>query len=167
MSVFQTGLYYREFYWLCMRNCMRNNSIQIENIQLAHLGLKMLFRYKMLFCIYLSYLSYIYLSYFELFKQRAVIASFTSLDLSIYLLFNQKDKGTFNSLQEKKVQHTIKFLSFREHPRVYLSCAAPTFMLFHYSLLLKFVNNCEISYQDNEFTLSQLKLSLHFKIQCF
>ena len=47
----------------------------------------------MLFCIYLSY---IYLSYFELFKERAVTAYFASLDLSIYLLFNQKDKGTSN-----------------------------------------------------------------------
>ena len=55
----------------------------------------------MLFCIYLSYLSYIYLSYFKLFKWRAVIAYFASLDLSMYLLFNQKVKGTFNSLQEK------------------------------------------------------------------
>ena len=52
----------------------------------------------MLFCIYLSY---IYLPYFELFKQRVVIAYFSSLDLSIYLLFNQKDKGTFNRLWEK------------------------------------------------------------------
>ena len=47
----------------------------------------------------------------------------------------------------------IKFLSPREHPRVHLCCAAPTFMLFHYSLFLEFVNNFEISYQDNEFTL--------------
>ena len=48
--------------------------------------------------MYLSHLSYIYLSYFELFKYRAVSAYFASLDLSIYLLFNQKGRGTFNSL---------------------------------------------------------------------
>ena len=35
----------------------------------------------------------------------------------------------------------------------FLCCAAPTFMLFHYSLFLKFVNNFEISCQDNEFAL--------------
>ena len=55
--------------------------------------------------------------------------------------------------RNKKIQHTIKFLSSRENPRVLLCCAAPTFMLFHYSLFLKFVNNFEISSQDNEFTL--------------
>ena len=109
------------------------------------------FRYKMLFCICLSYLSCIDLSYFELFKQRAVIAYFATLDLSIHLLFNQKDKGTFNNLQEKIKK--FKFLSSREHPRVHLCCAAPTFMLFHYSLFFKFVNNFEISCQDNGFTL--------------
>ena len=90
----------------------------------------------MLFCTYLSYLSYTYLSYFELIKKRAVVAYFVSLDLSIYLLFNQKDKG-----KNKKAQHTIKFLSSWEHQRVHLCCAAPTFMLFHYSLFLKSVNN--------------------------
>ena len=55
--------------------------------------------------------------------------------------------------KNKKVQHMIKSLSSREHPRVHLCCPAPTFMLFHYSLFLKFVNNFEISCQDNEFTL--------------
>ena len=34
-----------------------------------------------------------------------------------------------------------------------LCCAAATFMLFHYSLFLKFVNNFDISCQDNEFIL--------------
>ena len=34
-----------------------------------------------------------------------------------------------------------------------LCCAAPTFMLFHYSLFLKFVKNFEIPCQGNEFTL--------------
>ena len=58
----------------------------------------------------------------------------------------------------------IKFLSSREHPRVHLCCAAPTFMLFHYSLFLKFVNNFEISCQDNVFTL---KVEFTLKIQYF
>ena len=44
-------------------------------------------------------------------------------------------------------------LSFREHPRVPLRCSVPTFMLFHSFLFLKFVNNFEISCQDDEFTL--------------
>ena len=95
------------------------------------------------------------MSYLELFRWHAVTGYFASLDLSIYLLFNQKDKGTFKFIRKnKKVQHTIKFLSSSEHPRVHLCCAAPTFMLFHYSLFLKFVNNFEISCQDNEFTLT-------------
>ena len=53
----------------------------------------------------------------------------------------------------KELLKVYKFLSSREHPRVLLSCAAPTFMLFHYSLFLKFANNFEISCQDNEFAL--------------
>ena len=75
--------------------------------------------------------------------------------IQFVLLCNQKSKGTFNGLQKKikKNKHTIKFLSSRVHPRVLLCCAAPTFMLFHYSLFLKFVNNFEISCQDNEFAL--------------
>ena len=100
----------------------------------------------MLFCIYLSSLSYIYLSYFELLKYPALIVFFASLDLSIYQFIGKN----------KKVQHTIKFLSSREHPTVHLCCATPTFMLFHCSFFfLKFVNNFH------------LKLSLHFKIQYF
>ena len=55
--------------------------------------------------------------------------------------------------RRKKSQHTIKFLSSMEHPSVLLWCAAPTFMLFHCYLFLKFVNNFEISCQDNEFAL--------------
>ena len=43
--------------------------------------------------------------------------------------------------------------SSRDHPRVLLCCSAPTFMLFHFSLLLKFLNNFEISFQEFEFTL--------------
>ena len=43
-------------------------------------------------------------------------------------------------------------LSFREHPRVPLRCSVPTFVLFHSSLFLEFVNNFEIC-QDDEFTL--------------
>ena len=72
------------------------------------------------------------------------------------LLCNQKNKGTFNGLQKKikKNQHTIKFLSSRDHPGVLLCCAAPTFMLFNYFLVLKFVNNFEISCKDSEFALS-------------
>ena len=122
-SVFQKGLYYRGFCWLCIaRRCQ----FYIDKIQKCTIVFKLkIFNlhiqdltYKMLFCIYLPYLSYIYLCYYNLFKQRAVIAYFTSLYLSIYLLFSQKDKGTFDSLQEnKKVQHTIKFLSSREHPK--------------------------------------------------
>ena len=72
------------------------------------------------------------------------------------LLCNQKKKkkGTFTGLQKKiKKINTIKFLSSREHPRVILCCAAQTFMLFHHYLFLKFVNNFEISCQDNEFLL--------------
>ena len=46
-----------------------------------------------------------------------------------------------------------------EHPTVLLCCAAPTFMLFHYSLFLKFVNNFQIHVR----TVSlHFKLSLHF-----
>ena len=52
-----------------------------------------------------------------------------------------------------KIKKVQQFLSSREHPRLYLCCAAPAFMLFHYSLFLKFVNNFEIPCQDNEFTL--------------
>ena len=55
-------------------------------------------------------------------------------------------------------------LSFREHPRVLLCCSAPTFMLFHSSLFLKFVNNFEILCEDDDL---HLKLSLHFKISNF
>ena len=73
-----------------------HSSIQTENTELAQ-DLK----YKILFCIYLSYLSYVYLSYFELFKQHAVIAYFASLDLFIYLLLNQKYNRTFDSFYEK------------------------------------------------------------------
>ena len=47
----------------------------------------------------------------------------------------------------------VKFLSSREHPRVHLCCAAPTFML-----LLK--------YHASSVSL-HLKLSLHFRIQYF
>ena len=71
------------------------------------------------------------------------------------LLCNKKNKGSFNGLQKKikKNQHTIKLLSSREHPKVLLCCAAPTFMLLYYSLFLKFVNNFEISCQGNESAL--------------
>ena len=44
-------------------------------------------------------------------------------------------------------------LSFREHPRVLLCCSAPIFMLLYSSLFLKFVNDFEISCQDDELTL--------------
>ena len=47
----------------------------------------------------------------------------------------------------------IKFFGSMEHLREHVCCAAPTFMLFHYSLFLKFVNKFQISCQDNEFTL--------------
>ena len=53
----------------------------------------------------------------------------------------------------KKTKELLTVYSSREHPRVHLCCADPTFMLFHYSLFLKFVNNFEISCQDNEFAL--------------
>ena len=60
----------------------------------------------------------------------------------------------------KKNQQKIKFLSSRKHPRLLLCCAAPTFMLFHYSLFLKFVKYLEISVR----TVSlHFKLSMHFK----
>ena len=58
----------------------------------------------------------------------------------------------------------MKFLSSREHPGVLLCCAAPIFLLFHYSLFLKFVKNFEITCQDNDFTL---KVEFAFKIQYF
>ena len=75
--------------------------------------------------------------------------------IQFLLLRNQKNKETFNGLQKKikKNQHTIKLLNSREHPRVLLCCATSTFMLLHYSLFLKFVNNLEIPCQDNEFAL--------------
>ena len=70
-----------------------------------------------------------------------------SLDLEKTLLNTEILKFWYNIYEQ------IKFLISREHPRVLLCCAAPTFMLFHRSLFLKFVSNFEISCQDNEFTL--------------
>ena len=70
-----------------------------------------------------------------------------SLDLEKTLLNTEILKFWYNIYEQ------IKFLISREHPRVLLICAAPTFMLFHRSLFLKFVSNFEISCQDNEFTL--------------
>ena len=84
-----------QFYIDRIQKCTIVFKLKIFNLHIQD------FRYKMLYCIYLSYLSHIYLPYLELFKQRAVIAYFAFLDLSIYLLFNQKYKGTFHSLQEK------------------------------------------------------------------
>ena len=81
---------------------------------------------------------------------------FASLDLSSFCYcVIKKNKETLNGLQKKikKNQHTIKLLSSGEHPRVLLCCAAPTFMLLHYFLFLKFASNFEISCQDNEFAL--------------
>ena len=128
-----------QFYIDRIQKCTTVFKLKIFNLHIQN------FRYKMLFCIHLSYQSYIYLSYFELLKYPAFIVYFASLDLSIYQFIGKN----------KKFQHTIKFLSSREHPTVHLCCPAPTFMLFHCSLFLKFVNNFH------------LKLSLHFKIQCF
>ena len=78
-------------------------------------------------------------------------------------LYSKKKQRNFWWFIEQniKIQHTIKFLSSRKHPRVLLCRAAPTFMLFHYSLFLKFDNNFEISCQGTDL---HLKLSLQFKI---
>ena len=63
--------------------------------------------------------------------------------------------------ENKKHQHKIKFFSSRKHSRVLLCYAAPTFMLFQYSLFLKCVNNLEIYVR----TVSlHFKLSLQFKL---
>ena len=69
-------------------------------------------------------------------------------------VLSKKQRGFYWFIEEnQKIQHTIKFLSSRERPRVLLRCAAPAFLLFHYSLFLKCVNNFEISCQDDEFTI--------------
>ena len=70
-----------------------------------------------------------------------------SLDLGKTLLNTEILKFWYN------ISEQIKFFSPREHPKALLCCAAPTFMLVHRSLFLKFVNNFEISCQDNQFTL--------------
>ena len=58
----------------------------------------------------------------------------------VFLMFNQKNEGTFNGLQKKikKIQHTITFLSSREHPKAFSCCDTPTITLSHYSLFLPF-----------------------------
>ena len=72
--------------------------------------------------------------------------------IQFVLLCYKKSKGTFNSLQKKTKKINTRSSS-RQHPRVLLCCAAPTFMLFHYSFFLKFVSNFEISCQGSEFAL--------------
>ena len=71
-----------------------HNSIQTENIQLAHLGLQISKA-----ILYVSNLSVLYIfALFQIIQIACCSCVFASLDLSIYLLFNQKDKGSFNSL---------------------------------------------------------------------
>ena len=107
------------------------------------------------------------MSYFELFKQRAFIAYFASLDLCslCYCVIKKTKELLMVYRRKKKHQQTIKFLSSREHPGVLLYCVSPTFMLLHYCLFLKFFNNFEISCQDKECHVRSLhlKMSLHFK----
>ena len=80
--------------------------------------------------------------------------------IQFLLLYNGKTKELLIVYRSKQKSSTCDqvLLSSREHPRVFLCCSAPTFMLFH-SLFLKFVNNLEISCQEDrklnkvEFTL--------------
>ena len=96
------------------------------------------------------------LSYFELVEKRAFTVYFGSLDLSsqcFCIIKKQRNFQQFIEVKKKISTHDQVFLSSREHPRVLLCCSAPTFMLFHSSLFLKFVNNFEITCQEFEFTL--------------
>ena len=79
------------------------------------------------------------------------------------LLRNEKTKELLMVYRRKKIQHKIKFLRSREHPRVLLCYATPTFLLFHYSLFLKFVNNFEMLCQDNKFVL-KVEFTLYIRI---
>ena len=118
-----------------------HNSIQIENIQLAHLDIK---------C------SFVWLNFkFRIIQITCFYCVFASLDLLLYNKKNPKKTKEFLMFIEenKKIQHMIKFLSSKQHTRVLLFCATATFMLFHYFFIFEIVNNFEISCQDNEFRL--------------
>ena len=75
--------------------------------------------------------------------------------IQFVLLYNQKNKGTFKVLQTKIKKFNVdKIVKFQGASKsTFMLCAAPTFMLLLYSLVLKFVNNFEVSCQDNEFTV--------------
>ena len=83
--------------------------------------------------------------------------------IQFVLLYHKQNKGTFKSLQKSIKKFSIRsgLLSSREHPRVFLCCSEPTFMLFHSSLFFLI-----LKYHVRTMSL-HLKLSLLFKISIF
>ena len=156
MSVFQKGLYYRGFCWLCMRNSLPDDVnftlIEFRNAQQYSNRKQSTFTFttldKKCYFVYICLICLIYICLISNYSNSVLLLRL--LLLQIYPFIHCLIKKTKELLI---VQHTIKCLSSREHPRVHLCYAALTFMLFHYSLFLKFVNNFEIPCQDNEFTL--------------
>ena len=65
--------------------------------------------------------------------------------IQFVLLYNKKAKelSTVYRSKQKRLTRDQVLLSYREHPRELLCCSAPTFMLFHSSLFLKFVSTLD------------------------
>ena len=53
----------------------------------------------------------------------------------------------------KKFNMGSSLTKFQGASKITLCCFVPTFILFYSSLFLKFVNNFDMSCQDDEFTL--------------
>ena len=125
-----------QFYIDRIQKCTVVFKLKIFNLHIQDV------RYKILFCIYLSSLSYIY---FELLKQRAVIAYFASLDLSIYLLFNKKTKELLIVYRKnlKSLTHDQDFKFKGESKGTFMLCysyfyVVPLFFIFE--ICNKFLN---------------------------